>query len=37
MVDENSEAIVVMQRRLAKYGPRIESGSSGLFSAGGNR
>jgi site-specific DNA-methyltransferase (adenine-specific) len=36
MVDENPEAIVVMQRRLAKYGPRIESGSSGLFSEGGN-
>jgi site-specific DNA-methyltransferase (adenine-specific) len=36
MVDQNPEAIAVMQRRLAKYGPRIESGSSGLFSAGGN-
>jgi site-specific DNA-methyltransferase (adenine-specific) len=36
MVDENPEAIAVMQRRLAKFGPRIESGASGLFSEGGN-
>jgi site-specific DNA-methyltransferase (adenine-specific) len=36
MVDQSTEAIGVMQRRLAKYSPRIERGASGQFSGSGN-
>jgi site-specific DNA-methyltransferase (adenine-specific) len=35
LVDSSTEAIAVMRRRLAKFRPRIERGSSGLLSAGG--
>jgi len=35
MVDQNPEAIAVMQRRLAKYGPRMEHGASESNSGGG--
>jgi len=35
LVDQNPEAIAVMQRRLAKYGPRMEHGASESNSGGG--